>query len=289
MVYSHLPQLGVLENLLWRTIHQGVVLHELRVEKKSYNALCAASPHMVAQKVLNPQALVEPLRALVADAREGLTSALEALAWLLTEDQWLGFLWSQTAAGDPERTTRVLRVISDHPFYANIPKTHLRPVCVLLTQQLRADLVKYAALPRERHMAHQRAISLLGEQRHEDAIPAIAKAAVCGYLERSAAVQALYRMLPAGLEPLEGLLDNPDYEVRRSAAVALGDLLYVPAVRTGPGAPTKERQDAILERLRTTTAAKLRTLAEGDKAFAVREAAEKSLERIEKGWTKLDD
>jgi hypothetical protein len=287
VVYSHLPELGLLHDLLWKAIQQGVVLRQLRVEQNAHLALCAVNPRLTGSKVLDPRALEEPLRALAATTRAQLTPALEALSYLLTEDQWLGFLWRQLTTGDPDRTTLVLRVISDHPFYANIPKTHVKPICVLLTHQLRGAVANYAALPEERCMALRRAIRFLGEQRHKDAIPVLAKAAVCGYLECAGAVQALYRMVPDGLDPLEGLLDNPDNEIRRAAAVALGDLLYQSAVRTGPGAPTKEQQHAILERLRTTTAAKLRGLAAHDRAFAVREAAKKSLERIEKGWTRL--
>jgi len=287
---SHLPQMDELNRVLWKVVQQGIILHDLEERQDVYAARSAISPTEVAAKVLNPRLLEAPLRAYVADPRHTtkLDYALEALSHLLTEEQWLGFLWDLLTRADPERRTKLMEVISDHPFYANIPKSHVRPLCILLRHGIGQDLENYHQLPDRRRRAVRRAARLLGAQRDVEAIPLFIKLLDRSRLEGAVAANALFRMGYAAIDPVEGMLDHADAEVRNDAARIFGDMLSQRGARTHPKGISREEQARILKRLRETTAPKLQKLADGDNSTDVRKAAKRSLEWIEKGWAKLD-
>ena len=290
LVYGHLPELSPLDGTLWKIVHQGIVLHNLRLREDVHAALGAASPHLAAAKVLDPRVLEGPLRAMAKTTldRGKLRGALEASAWLLTEEQWLGYLWSLLRDANAERTTLLLEVLSSHPFHDDIPKSHVAPVCILITVHLRADIEAFAELGERRRMALRQGARLLGNRRHKEAVPLLVKMLQLAPQERSTASTALFGMGGAAIEPVERMLDHPDEAVRKSAAGIFGDMLSQSVNQRGPGALPKHEREAILTRLRQTTAPKLRKLAEEAQKPETREAAKRALAWIEKGWHKFD-
>jgi len=79
--------------------------------------------------VFSPRHLLEPLckaLPLSDDAEAGLT----VVAWITTEEEWLGFVSASIRTLDNEKKLIWISTLSGHPFYADIPKSHaivLRP------------------------------------------------------------------------------------------------------------------------------------------------------------------
>lgn len=136
--YRFRQELDPLTRELWRMIQQGIVTSELETKGDVYQAMVASSPLLIGSKVYCPRLLVPSLKKNVAQCqdRQKLGWGLTALAWLQTEEQWLGFVSSQLANAAPERKALLLGVLGSHPFYDSIPDGHCRILLPLLTSVL---------------------------------------------------------------------------------------------------------------------------------------------------------
>lgn len=111
---------------------------ELELNGDTYQAMVASSSRLSGSKVYCPRLLIPPLKKNIAQCqeRQKLEWGLTGLAWLLTEDQWLGFVSLQLEQADPERKALLLGVLGSHPFYGNIPDSHARALLPLVTAVL---------------------------------------------------------------------------------------------------------------------------------------------------------
>jgi hypothetical protein len=175
--YGHKPELAPLTQALWRLIQQGAVTTELETKGDTYGAMVASSPLSVGPKVYSPRLLVPPLKRTLGNCqdRQTLEWGLTALAWLLTEDQWLGFVSSQLAEAGDDRKALLLGVLGSHPFYANIPDTHARILLPLLTTILDAFAETKDRISPKTDKAHATICQLLGLTKHEEGIPTLTK------------------------------------------------------------------------------------------------------------------
>jgi hypothetical protein len=136
--YRFRPELDPLTQALWKLIQQGIVTAELQTNGDTYQAMVASSSRLVGSKVYCPRLLVDPLKKENARCqdRQKLEWGLTGLAWLVTEDQWLGFVSSQLTDARAGRKALLLGVLGSHPFYGNIPDTHAHILLPLLTSLL---------------------------------------------------------------------------------------------------------------------------------------------------------
>lgn len=133
--YRFRPELDPLTQSLWKLIQQGIVTAELQTNGNTYQAMVASSSRLVGSKVYCPRLLVDPLKKEISRCqdRQKLEWGLTGLAWLVTENQWLGFVSSQLTDAGAARKALLLGVLGSHPFYGNIPDTHARILLPLLT------------------------------------------------------------------------------------------------------------------------------------------------------------
>jgi len=136
--YRFRPELDPLTQALWKLIQQGIVTAELQSNGDTYQAMVASSSRLVGSKVYCPRLLVDPLKREIANCqdRQKLEWGLTGLAWLVTEDQWLGFVSSQLIDAAAARKALLLGLLGSHPFYGNIPDTHALILLPLLTAVL---------------------------------------------------------------------------------------------------------------------------------------------------------
>jgi hypothetical protein len=112
------PEDGPLVRALWRLIHQGVVTRDLIARGDAYAARNACTP-LAAAKVYCPRLLADPLKAFVAacDDKQKVEWGLEGLAYVLSEEQWSGFVGAQIEKAGKARRALLLAAVSGHPFF----------------------------------------------------------------------------------------------------------------------------------------------------------------------------
>jgi len=166
-----------LTEALWRLVQQAIVTTELQEKGDTYQAMVASSPRLAGAKVYRPQLLVASLKRTVASCqeRQKLEWGLTALAWLLTEDQWLGVVSSLLAGGDDDRKALLLGVLGSHPFYGNIPDTHARILLPALTAMLDTFAETQDRLPAKTDEALGIVCQFLGAEKYDRCVPILTK------------------------------------------------------------------------------------------------------------------
>lgn len=167
---------GPLVDALWRLIHQGVVTTEL--ETDLYQARNALTPLAASARVYCPRLLAGPLKKVLAATgdRQRTEWGLEGLAYVLSEEQWGGFVGSQVEKADRARRAMLLAAVTGHPFHANIPRGHATAILPLLTAELDTDQPPDGATDD----AHGAICRYVAEYRYEPARPALERLKAAG-------------------------------------------------------------------------------------------------------------
>jgi hypothetical protein len=128
----------VLTQAAWRLINQGVLTHGLEARGDVYPVSVATSATSAGAKVYAPRLLAGPLKKFVGSCgdKQKLEWGLSGLAWVVTEEQWLGFVADQLEKADAARKSLLLSVLAGHPFYANIPDSHSNALLPFLATEL---------------------------------------------------------------------------------------------------------------------------------------------------------
>ncbi|MFA5339894.1 MAG: hypothetical protein WC317_07100 [Candidatus Omnitrophota bacterium] len=107
-----------------KIISQGIIITEINTKEDVYEAMIACSPYFAGRKIYSPQYLKDPLEEFITknNNKQKLEYALTALSWLLTQEQWLGFIASQIENSNESHKLLLLKILGSHPFYGNIPE-----------------------------------------------------------------------------------------------------------------------------------------------------------------------
>ncbi|MEX0655229.1 MAG: hypothetical protein WD151_13985 [Phycisphaeraceae bacterium] len=118
-----------LSGAMFRLIRQAEVMKRLQRDYNAYEVRTA----LTNQRVLQPSAFVQPLMVHIQEEHNQLDHALIALAWITTPEQWGGVLAIalEQATDEPHREGSalsrrqlLLNVITNHPFYMDLPASH---------------------------------------------------------------------------------------------------------------------------------------------------------------------
>ena len=282
------PEIGPLTSCLWKLIHQGVILTDLRNKGDVYPELGGVSDLLASAKVFQPEVLREPLQKFVisSDDRQKLLWAIEALSWITIPEEWMGFLALELERSQATRRSVLLEALSSHPFTGNIPKTHREMLCPLFLRYLRLEYRNWSGFPKEKRQAYGSVIRFLGSQRYTISTPVLVQMVEECYTDYDSWLGwSLPHMAGEAIEPLRILLDSPKVTVRAGAAEMLGKILTMDQPPPNNTISQQER-DQILKRLRSTVTPHLERLSKHDPESWVRKAAERSLQQIERGWNK---
>ncbi|MBN2181163.1 MAG: hypothetical protein JW715_04555 [Sedimentisphaerales bacterium] len=290
LIFGARQELEPLTSCLRKIIHQGVVLSDLKNKGDVYSALGSVSNYLASAKVLQPEVLQEPLEKFVENSndRQKLLWGIETLSWIMTPEEWMGFLSKELSDPKETRKALLLEALSSHPFTGNIPPIHRDMLCPLFLANLRSEYHDWSKFSKEKQQAYSQIIKFLGERRYTVAMPILLEL----YMEEIAGNvkpiswldHALPQMGEKVIKPLETLLDNQNPIVRGSATRLLGDILAM-----NPDFPiykpiSEKEQESILKTLRTTVRPKIQKLAENDSSSLVRDLAQSSLKQIDEGW-----
>lgn len=290
LIFGSRLELEPLTSCLRKIIHQGVVLSDLNYKGDVYSALGAVSNYLASAKVLQSKILQEPLEKFVVNSndRQKLLWGIEALSWIMTPEEWMGFLSKELSDPKETRKALLLEALSSHPFTGNIPPIHRDMLCPLFLANLRSEYRNWSKFPKEKRQAYSQVIKFLGERRYTTAMPFFMELhteQIAGNIRPISWLDnALPQMGEKVINPLRALLDSQNPTARGSAARLLGDILATnPDLSTHKPIPEKE-QERILKTLRTTVRPKIQKLAENDTSSLVRDLAQSSLKQIDEGW-----
>ncbi|HEX8200936.1 MAG TPA: hypothetical protein VF590_10635 [Isosphaeraceae bacterium] len=163
----------LLTQAAWRLVNQGVLTHGLEARGDVYPVSVAASATAAGAKVYSPRLLAGPLKAFVGGCgdKQELEWGLSGLAWVVTEEQWLGFVAGQLEEADAARKPLLLSTLAGHPFYANIPDSHSDALLPLLATEL-----DVAGKPDgEAGEAMAAVCRFLGSRKYERAVPVLTR------------------------------------------------------------------------------------------------------------------
>jgi hypothetical protein len=287
LLFKFRPELDPLTIRLWKLIYQGVILTDLRNKADVYPALGALSPS-ASVKVFQPKVLIEPLKELISTLgdRQKLLWGIEALSWIMTPEEWMGFLSKELNDTKEARKVLLLEALSSHPFTGNIPRAHRDMLRPLFLRYLRLEHRNWSQFPKEKRQAYGSVIRFLGEQRYTIATPILVEMIEECYTDNDSGLRySLPQMGGEAVEPLKLLLDSPSTIVRAGAADMLGQILVMDASPPNNTIQEPERRE-ILSCLKTTVAPILERLSKDDPDNWVRKAAKRSLQQIERGWYK---
>lgn len=287
--FRYRPEIRPLTSYLWRLINQGVILTDLRNKEDIYSALGALSAHHASAKVLQSKVLREPLEEFVrrSEDRQKLLWAIEALSWVMTPEEWMGFLSTELDRSKDTRRSLLLKALSSHPFTGNIPRFHRETLSSFFLKYLRLEYRNWSQFPKEKRQAYGAVVRFLGEQRYTVAIPVLVAMIQESYTDGAPWIfWSLPQMAGAAIEPLELLLDSSEAKVRAAAAEMLGRILTMNPNWPKKGSISEKEQERILKVLRISTLPRLEKLTENDPDDGVRRSAKRSCQQIQRGWNK---
>lgn len=169
--YLHLPALEPLEHFAWRLITQASAIQALESDGDVSSAANAVMPTHAGMKSLQPGRLKIPLMSYVRDHydRQKIETALEALSWVTTPEEYSRFVSLGLKKGDLGE--KLLGIIGTHPFCGNIPGTHLKSLCPVFLAYAKDAHSRKSELGAVEQKALADFTRLLGEARYEPAIP----------------------------------------------------------------------------------------------------------------------
>jgi hypothetical protein len=288
LLFEFRPELEPLTSCLWKLIYQGIILTDLKNKSDVYSALGAVSNYLASAKVFQPKVLREPLEKFISnsDDRQQLLWAIEALSWVMTPEEWMGFLSKELNDAKEARKVLILEALTSHPFTGNIPHAHRDMLRPLFLRYLRLEYRNWSQFTKEKRQAYGSVIRFLGEQRYTIATSILVEMIEeCYTANDSWLGWSLPQMAGEAIEPLKLLLDSPNANIRAPAAEMLGKILVMDQPPPNNTIQEPERKQ-ILSCLKTTVAPILEKLSKDDPDDWVRKAAKRSLEQIERGWYK---
>jgi hypothetical protein len=136
--FGSCPDFAPLEEAIHKLINQGIVTQGLQTKTDVAQAAAACSPLFAGRKVYCPRLLVAPLKQFVAECADiqRMQSVLAGLAWVLSEQEWVGFTSSQVAKASGDRQAIILIVLSSSGLCGSIPEPHAKALLPLLAHQL---------------------------------------------------------------------------------------------------------------------------------------------------------
>lgn len=283
LIYHSRPSLEPLENLIWKLITQASAIQAIECGGDIYSAIGAVIPTHAGMKALQPGRLKVPLMLYVRghDNKQKVQWALEALAWITTPEEFSGFI----SLGLEEETQRktLLSIIGTHPFYGNIPESHLRSLCPGYLRFVRDAHPRVGEISEIEKKALSDFTSLLGFTRYEPSIPMLKE-----WFEHhdqpyiTTSLTPLAKMGAASLGALTPYLESPE-EPHRINAI---ELLTI-ASRLGPhGGFANPLSDYEYMRMvpvfTNTVIPRLRALSVNDPSDKVKRKARDALEEIRK-------
>lgn len=139
IVFGPNRNLTALTSALLRLQNQGEMIENLKTGENIYAVLSGVSLRYGGTKALQPQVMVQPLEEFVERTEEDgqkITWAIEALSFVIGPEEWVGFIAVQLEKADPDRRLLLDQMITGHPFYANIPDSHLATLKPLLALEV---------------------------------------------------------------------------------------------------------------------------------------------------------
>jgi hypothetical protein len=126
------PSITDLRQGLQKLLAQAIASSQLS-RGQPYNVNVGVNPLLAGSKILQPRVFIDPLRAYLLKERTGAdTAALEALAYITTPEDFAGTVMQFVDVAEGKDRRILYNLVSLHPFYANIPKDHLRAYFPLL-------------------------------------------------------------------------------------------------------------------------------------------------------------
>jgi len=284
--------IGPLTTFVWGLVHQGIAISDLEEQKDAHLALRKVSGHLAKwAKVIQPEALRKPLKKFVhkSEDHQQLLWAIEALSWVTTPEEWMGFLSKELNSSKKSRKNFLLKALSSRSSYlsiGDIPRSHREILAPLFLRYLRLAHRNWSQFSKEKRQAYGSVIRFMGEQRYAISTPILVEMIRESYTDSASWLGwSLPHMAGEAIDPLKLLLDDPDASVRAPAAEMLGKILIMDPSPQNNTITEKERK-RILICLKNTVAPKLEKLSKDDPDNWVRKAAKQSLQQIGRGWNK---
>lgn len=126
-------------------------------------------------EVFSPRLLMEPLRDAIAscDDLQKLEWGLEEIADVVSPEEWLGLISRIWKTANVKKRTLWLNAMSHHPFYDNIPKSHLWISMPFLLKVLKDQADAGAQLDQLGDQAYSGVCRLFGTLHYQDSIPVL--------------------------------------------------------------------------------------------------------------------
>jgi hypothetical protein len=284
-------ELEPLRLFVWRLIVQAEMLTD--VERGGTWDLGAIASSEGAVRVLQPQAFRDPLKKLIRTSqdRDRLSAAVGALSWIMSPDEWMGFLASELENGDDARRIFLLSALTRT---SNLLPSYRQALAALLLDGLRSVYRDWPNLSKEKQEAYGDAIAILGNEAYGAALPVLVEMIPTAYYGELTYVSHLISALPAIggqrrytsvlVDALLPCLGDEDPAVRAAAAQVLGNIVE-PGYGLRADTPAAE-QAALTRYLTSAVGPKLKEMVEKDPDEWPRNAAKRALEQIGRapGW-----
>ncbi len=283
LTYRYRPGMHLLAEYLGRLRCQAIALDAIRNDDDIYSAVGAVNIHHAGLKALQPYCFKEPLKDYIlthAD-RQRITWTLEALAFVTSSTEFSGFV--ESALHDHAQREKLLGIIGTHPFYGNIPVSHLQGLCPIysrIAERVIDPMLEASAVETE---VCDSFIRVMGIARYRPSIPMLIKDFE-NHRKRGmcASSLALSRMGVDGLNVLLPYLESPESCYRVNAIE-----LFTYASETGPHCgfsnPLPQIEyDRMIPVLNDTIIPKLMALSQDDPDEAVRSKAAYAISWIQK-------
>jgi hypothetical protein len=280
--YRSCRDLDPLTAVLWKLVAQAEAVSALKADEDIYRATNVVKPTMAGAKALQPERLKEALGTYLRTHRDRqrVAWALEALAFVTTEEEFSGFV--ALALKEPQQREVFLTIVGSHPFVGNIPASHWQALCPTYLAFTREARARQEPLTDAEKQALSEFTQMLGETRYQPAIRVLKtwfEAHQKPYVDGS--FTPLAKMGLAGLEALVPYLQSPAENHRLNAI----ELLVI-AARNGPRSgfanplPAQE-YGRMMSVFTNTVIPQLTKLSEQDAAPKVKAAAGKAITEIQ--------
>jgi hypothetical protein len=279
--FHYRPSMQPLTEVLWKLVAQAEAVRAIEGDGDIYTASAVVNPRQAGMKALQPDRLKEPLMAYVCahTDRQKVEWALEGLAFVTTPEEFSGFVALRLE--DAKQRDLFLGLVGTHPFWGNIPESHLKALCPVYLAFARDARARTHALEKAEQQALGDFTRLLGDIRYQPAIPVLTK-----WFEQhrepyvDASLTPLARMGTSSLTVLVPYLQSSE-ECYRVNAIELLVLASRTSPRAGFSNPLSEYEfGQMIPVFTNTVIPKLVTLAGQDPSAKVKATAGKAVEEI---------
>ena len=148
---------------------------ELVTKGTVYQAMVACVPQLSGGKAYRPQLLADPLKQFIEKStdRQKLEWGLTGLAWILTQEQWLGYISTQVEKANADCEALLFGILGSHPFRSDIPETHIKIILPYLTHMIDSYVSTEKPIARKTDEALGILCQLIGAKNYEQALPTL--------------------------------------------------------------------------------------------------------------------